>query len=344
MGLFAAAQQSIVLAETIKITAVAGHSPVYPWVKVISQTFIPTVDESIRGSGHAVEWTELYAGTLAPVGGELETIEEGLAELGAVLTVFEPAKLAPQNITYYTPFATSELRIVSDLLNAMQFENELMKTTWETNGLEYLGGGFVVDDYFLMTNFPVRELADLKGRRIAAPGPALSWLSGTGAVGVTGNLTTYYNELKTGVYDGVITFATAALPAKLHEIAPHILQLGFGAQYAGGLAANRDWFFSQPPELQEALKKAAEETRDVFLQELSQSVDSSMEKMIANGAVVTVADKQLRRMWSNSLDNIAQQWAVNLDERGLSGTAVLTGYMDAVRKAGVKPLRHWDKD
>ena len=50
-----------------------------------------------------------------------------------------------------------------------------------------------------MTDFPVESLADLRGRKIAAPGPAINWLSGTGAVGVSGNLTSYYNELQTGV-------------------------------------------------------------------------------------------------------------------------------------------------
>ncbi len=41
----------------------------------------------------------------------------------------------------------------------------------------------------------------------------MNWLSGTGAVGVSGNLTTYYNEIQAGVYDGVIVFALAAAPA-----------------------------------------------------------------------------------------------------------------------------------
>ena len=332
------------VAETISITTVAGHPPVYRWVRVISDTFIPAVDDALRDSPYSIEWNELYAGTLAPVGGELEAIEEGLAELGGVLSVFEPAKLSPQNVTYYTPFVTSDANLVSRLLNELQFENELMSNAWVANDLEYLGGGFSVDDYFLMTNFPVHVLQDLQGRKIAAPGPALSWLSGTEAIGVAGDLTTYYNELDTGVYDGVITFATAALPAKLHEIAPHILQLGLGAQYAGGLAANRSWFASQPPVLQSALKQAAETTRRVYLEDLGQAAETAMKQMIANGAIVTVADQELRSLWAERMDNVAKLWAQELDERDLSGTDVLNLYMDSIRQAGIDPLRNWDKD
>ena len=60
-----------------------------------------------------------------------------------------------------------------------------MKAAWEANGLEYLGGAIGIDDYLLMTNFPVNSIADLEGRKIGAPGPAVNWLKGTGAVGVS---------------------------------------------------------------------------------------------------------------------------------------------------------------
>ncbi len=40
-------------------------------------------------------------GALAKVGDELEAVEEGLAELGGISSLFDPAKLAVQNVTYY---------------------------------------------------------------------------------------------------------------------------------------------------------------------------------------------------------------------------------------------------
>ena len=57
---------------------------------------------------------------------------------------------------------------------------------------------------------------------------------------MSGNLTTYYNELKTGVYDGVIVFASAALPGKLYEVAPYVTLVGLGAHMTGGLGVNKD--------------------------------------------------------------------------------------------------------
>ena len=91
-------------AESISATIVAGHPPVFRWVKHASQTFIPAVNTALEGTGHSITWSEQYGGSLAKVGEELEAVEEGLAEIGLVSSLFDPAKLAPQNVTYFTPF------------------------------------------------------------------------------------------------------------------------------------------------------------------------------------------------------------------------------------------------
>lgn len=267
-------------ADTIKIGVVNGHPPVFLWVKHLTQTFIPTVNKALEGSGHTVEWTESYGGTLAAVGGELEAIEEGLAEIGAVPTVFEPTSLPLQNVTYFTPFSTPDPQLVMQVMDDLHDSVPGLKTSWESYDAEYLGGGFALDNYVLMTTFPVKSIDDLKGRRIAAPGPAVNWLEGTGAVGVAGNLTTYYSDIQTGVFEGVITFPTAAAPAKLHEVAKHVLRTDFGAQYAGTLVANKPWFDDQPEAVQAALREGAKAYTAAYLAEQTARVDAADRKSV----------------------------------------------------------------
>lgn len=331
-------------AEGISVTTVSGHPAVFRWVKHLSKTFIPSVNESLKNTDQSIMWTELYGGTLAPVGGELEAIEEGLAELGVVPTVFEPSKMSAQNITYYTPFVSSDVAQIARLLDDLQEQSATMRSNWESNNLEYLGGAIGIDDYLLMSSFPVNSLSDLQGRKIAAPGPAVNWLKGTGAVGVAGNLTTYYNEIKTGVYDGVITFASAALPGKLHEVAPYILRIGLGAQYGGGLAANKNWFDSQTLVVQDALKLAATASREAYQRDLNEAVDIALKTMKANGATVTQASTDFKMQWALAMGNVAQEWAQTLDQKGQAGSEILTTYMNAMRSSGASPLRNWDQE
>ncbi|MEP3247652.1 MAG: C4-dicarboxylate TRAP transporter substrate-binding protein [Sneathiella sp.] len=332
------------LAEDINVTIAAGHPPVFRWVKHTSKTFIPAVNKALEGSGYKIIWQEQYAGSLAKVGSVLEAVEEGLAEIGVVSTVFEPAKLSVQNVTYYTPFASSDAKLVANTLDQLHSSNTDFTQTWRENNLEYLGGGIAIDDYLLMTNFPVNKISDLKGRKIAAPGPAVNWLKGSGATGVAGNLTTYYNEIKTGVYDGVIVFASAAVPSKLYEVAPTITRIGFGAQYAGGISANSDWFNDQPKVVQDALRKAGDTMRIAYLEDLQATVVKFTEIMKSQGATVSDVDEAFRQEWAQGMDNDAKTWAASLDKAGKNGTAVLKNYMDALRAAGAKPVRNWDQE
>lgn len=330
-------------ADDISVTVVNGHPPVFLWVKHLTETFIPTVDKALEGSGHTITWSEAYGGTLAAVGGELEAIEDGLAEVGVVPTVFEPTALPLQNVTYFTPFGTSDPKIVINAIDKLHQDIPGMIETWESYNAEYLGGGFALDNYLMMTNFPVASIDDLQGRKIGAPGPAVNWLEGTGAVGVAGNLTTYYNDIQTGVFDGTIVFPTAAAPAKLEEVAPHVLITDFGAQYAGSLVANKDWYDAQPEEVQQALRAGAAAYTDAYIAEQNARVEAALKQMEEGGATITKLSDEERAKWAAALPQIADIWAKNAESQGLAGSEVLDAYIDQLKDAGVSLARDWSQ-
>lgn len=333
-----------VAAEEFSATIVAGHPPVFRWVKMLDEAFTPAVAAALADSGHSVSFTGQYGGAIAGVGEELEAVEAGLAELGICQSLFDPGKMAVQNVTYYTPFVSDSVRLVSDLMHSLQIEDPRMQKSYEDNGVVYIGAPVVIDDYLLMSDFPVNSLADLDGKKIGAPGPAINWLSGTGAVGVSGNLTTYYNELKTGVFDGVIVFASAALPGKLYEVAPYITRAGLGAQYAGSICANADWWNGLPTDVQGAIKSAADEASEWYVSDLETAVTGAFDIMANEGATIIDASAEMRAAWASGMDNAAKNWASELDAQAIPGTEVLSHYMEQMRAEGATPLRDWDKE
>jgi TRAP-type C4-dicarboxylate transport system substrate-binding protein len=328
-------------ADTIDVTAVAGHPPVFLWVKTMSETFIPAVNSALEGSGTDIDWTEAYGGTLAKVGGELEAMEDGLAQVGIVSSLFEPSLLSLQNISYVTPFGSPDVNLVLTTVDAMTDEIPDMRKAWEDLDLEYLGGGFGLEDYLLMTTFPVETMADLSGRKINAPGPAVNWLKDTGAVGVSGNLTTYYNDIKTGVAEGVIVFPTAAAAAKLFEVAPYVTRVHFGAQYAGGIVAKKSWFDDQPEAVQQAFRTGADAFAEAYQTGLAARVEGAFKAMEAGGATITEMSDEARAEWANALPNVAQDWAAEQNGKGLAGTEVLETYITRLKDAGTALPRDW---
>ncbi len=331
-------------AQDFNATVAAGHPGVFRWVKMVDEAFAPAIATALEGTGYSVTIDGQYGGAIAKVGDELETVEAGLAEIGICQSLFDPAKLSVQNVTYYTPFVSDDPRLVSDLLHRLHVEDERMTAAYAENGVVYLGAPVSIDDYLLMTTFPVESLADLDGRKIAAPGPAINWLSGTGAVGVSGNLTTYYNEMQSGVYDGVIVFASAALPGKLYEVAPYVTRAGLGAQFAGALCANQDWYDGLPEEVRAALHTGADAAEEWYVSALEAAVETSFTVMGENGATITDASDEMRAAWATGMENAAKTWAEELDARGVPGSEVLSLYMDAMRDAGATPLRDWDRE
>lgn len=343
MGSALAALALPAAADTIPVTVVNGHPPVFLWVKHLTETFIPAVNAALEGTGHTIEWTESYGGSLAAVGGELTALEDGLAEVGIVPTVFMPNQLPLQNVTYNTPFGPSDPQMVMDAMEALNASVPGLLESWHAYDVEYLGGGFALDNYLLMTTFPVRSIDDLAGRRIAAPGPAVNWLAGTGAVGAAGNLTTYYNDIQTGVFEGVVVFATAAAPARLHEVAPYVTVTDFGAQYAGGMVANRTWFQAQPEAVQNALRAGAAAYQAAYIAEQSQRVAAAMAAIAPDPARLHTLAPEERARWAAALPDIAGTWAAAADGAGLPGSQVLAAYVAHLQAAGADLGRDWSQ-
>lgn len=330
--------------QTIKLTAAAGHPPVFLWVKTMDEVFIPEVDKRLAAAGgkYKVDWTKAWGGTLVKLGNESKGIADGVADLGIVSTVFEAPKFPLQNISYYTPFGPDDMVLLSKTIADMQKSIPAMADAWTKNGLVYLGG-MSLDTYHVWSKFPITRLEDLQGKKLSAPGPSANWVKGTGAVAVAGSLNTYYEDIKSGVSDGTLVFTTGAWGAKVHEVAPYINKLNFGAMFAGGIAINKKRFDRFPPEVQKAIREAGDIWTAEYAKQQAALVDTRIKEMVAAGAkVVEISDAE-RKRWADALSPVAKTWAADAQSKGLPADVVLNTYMQALNKAGVKLPRDWSK-
>ncbi len=330
-------------ADTFKITAAAGHPPAFLWIKLLTEFFIPEVNKRLAAGGkHKIEWTEAYGGTLVKLGAESAGIKDGIADLGFVSTLFEAAKFPLQNVSYMAPFGTDNIDLITKVTSELQNSNPTMNDAWSKNNLVYLGGA-ALDTYHIWSTFPIRSIDDMKGRKISAPGPSANWVRNTGAVAVAGTLSTYYNDIKTGVSDGTLTFITGAWGAKVHEVAPFITKVNFGAMFAGGIAINKARFDKLPPEVQKIFRDVGDEYSIRFARAQFEAAEGILQRMAAAGAKISELDPKERQRWADVLPNVAKPWAADLDTKGLQGTAVLRGYLEGLKKAGVSLPRDWSK-
>jgi TRAP-type C4-dicarboxylate transport system substrate-binding protein len=330
----------------INLTIAAGQPPrALPAIQIISDFFIPEVNKRIAAlnAGIEIAWKEAYAGSLIKPYQILDGIKDGIAEIGYVPTVFFPDKLPLENVTFYAPFATSDVALMGRLMNAVHKVIPEMGGQYDAFNQVRLGG-HAYDSFELLTTFPVRKFDDLKGKKIASAGGALAWLRGTGAVSVQSNMMEYYNGTKNGVFEGFISAPSAFPGLKFPEAAPYVTRVGFGAQYATALTINKDAYRKFPEAARKILHEVGEEWAARADTVLHEAGEAGIKSVPGFKGQVYEMPREERVRWANAMPNIAKEWARDAEKRGFPGTKVLNTFMDELRKAGVQPIRDWDKD
>jgi len=328
--------------QTIKLTAAAGHPPVFLWVKVLDEFFIPEIDKRLAAAGgkYRIEWTKAFGGTLVKLGNESTAMKDGISDIGFVATLFEASKFPLQNVTYYTPFGSDDIAVVTGAIGDMQKKIPAMNDAWTKNGLVYLGGA-ALDTYYVFAKFPIARFEDLQGRKVNAPGPSANWVKNTGAVAVAGTLNTYYEDIKSGVSDGALTFVTGAWGVKLYEVAPYITKVNFGSQFGGGIAMNKRRFDTLPKDVKRIFLEVGNEYSARFARAQAELATQQLTRMAQAGAKVAELPESERQRWARALPPVAKIWGAEMQAKGLPANEVLEAYMAALKKAGTKIPRDW---
>jgi TRAP-type C4-dicarboxylate transport system substrate-binding protein len=327
----------------IHLTIASSHSTNLVFVGAMHSLVVPQTDRRLEamGSPFRVRWTEAYGGSLYKYQNTLEAIEIGLTDIGWVGTLWESSKMPLQNVTYYAPFVTDDLPMLLEIFNDLHESMPALRDSWRAQNQVYLGASGV-ETYHLMTTFPVRTMADLRGRKILAPGSSATWLEGTGAVPVDGGLTTYYTQIKTGVAEGVLTILSGAYPYRIHEVAPYVTLVGIGAMFNGAMTINLDTWRRLPKDVQGVLAQLGREYSREIAEETSVRYQHALTAMQAEGAHVSELPKEEKLKWLENLPDIAGRWAAATEKRGYPAREVLHAFLAAVRARGGTPLRDWD--
>lgn len=331
--------------HTIRLTIASSHSTNLAWIGTMHTLVVPETNRRLaaRGSPHRIRWTEAYGGSLYKYDSTLEAIEIGLTDMGWVGTLWELSKMPLQNVTYYVPFSSDDYYAIFDVVNELHRTMPAMRDAWTAQNQRFLGAN-ALDSYHLMTNFPVNRLEDLRGRKILAPGPAATWLEGTGAVAVDGGLTTYYTQIQTGVADGVLTILTGAPAYRIHEVAPYITLVGLGGQVSGALSINLDTWNRLPADVQEVLAELGPEYSRGVADDLTRRYENGLARMRDDGAIITPLPAEQKEKWLAAMPDIATRWAEATEARGFPAGEVLRAYMEGIRARGGTPLRDWDRE
>ncbi|WP_371036771.1 MULTISPECIES: C4-dicarboxylate TRAP transporter substrate-binding protein [unclassified Rhodosalinus] len=327
--------------QQITVNIGSSHPEQNIWVYAMKNTFQPEVNRILaeNGNDYQVNWVESYAGTLYKFTDTREAVMDGIVDVGMVGTVWEGANMPLQNVTYFTPFATEDHRMIIEIFDDLSENLPALKNSWSENGMVHLSS-LITDSYDIYATFPVTSMEDLQNRKLNAPGTSANWLRETGATPVDGALTTYYTNIQTGVTEGTLSFASGIRPTRVYEVAPELTRVGIGSMYFGGIAANEDFFDALPEEVQQAMREAAQATSVAHGDYVADLAATAIDEMQEAGLTIHQLPDEEKAKWVNGLPNIVEPW---LEQTGEDGRIVLKAYFDALRERGATPLRDWDE-
>jgi len=330
---------------TINLTAIDGYPPKSLWIKEFIEFYIPEVDKRLaKDNKYKIRWNQAWGGQIAKPNGVLEGIQKGLGDIGIVTTAIYGDKMNILSVAYATPFVTTDPVLVSRTIDAMVDKFPAIRKTFESYNQVYLTNSVVLDSYQVFTKAQAKNLADLKGMKIAGAGFNLRYLGPLGAVGVSAPLVNYYNQIQTGVVDGCMVWPEAAVTFKLAEVAPSMLRADIGTVNSKVVSVNADTWKRLPDEVKTVLKAVSIDYRDRLAKLAQDEGADSVAAYKKAGGTVHELPKAERAKWARDLPNIAKEWASGLDKQGAQGTEMLKFYMDAMRAAKQPIERQWDRE
>lgn len=335
---------SVVAQEEIDVSIVSGFSPAVAAVKLLKESFMPGVDARLAETGnYKIDWQEAFSGTLAKPAGELEAIETGLADMGVIPTAFHADKLPIYQIGYVTPFTTTDLVLIHDVVDGLVDKYPAFRDTWVDLNQVTLSSSGIPDNYIICSSEPINSLSDINGLKVAGAGPNLRWLEPAGATGVTGSLGNFYQLVETGVVDAMLVWGEAVVSLKFYEVCENYFDAKLGGVNTYVINVNQQAWESYPEEVQQAMTDAAKQYGIDIGKFAAELGSKARDTFVSNGGSVVEIDPEERAKWAATLPNLAGEWAENLESKGVPARKILGDYMQAMRDADQPIARQWDQ-
>jgi TRAP-type C4-dicarboxylate transport system substrate-binding protein len=207
----------------------------------------------------------------------------------------------------------------------------LDKKEFAPNGVRLLFT-IVLPPYQVVTRKPFATLKDIEGMKIRASGSAKELvLKKIKAIPVLMPTPDVYESLSRGTIDGVLFPFNSLPPYEIHKLSKtSTIGENFGTFVANWVISEKRWQ-TLPPAVQQDLTAMGEEITRSTCAAVEKDEAGDIEKVKAAGVKLITLSAADKATLATVMQDVAKDWADNLDRRGKSGTEVLNAF-----KAGLK--------
>lgn len=236
---------ALAVAGALAGTAFIGPAPAQAGTSFIANSFY-SAEHPLTKYGFT-EWAEIvkdlsggdlqpniYTGTvlLAPRA-SLQGIRDNVVQVATHAAVYTPSELPVANAVQELGFNYTDPLTAIFAVADFSTHNATQLQEWQDNGVVYLGA-YATPPYLLFCREPVRNLDEIKGKRIRTAGSTVSrWVELVGGIPVNVPSSEMYSGLDRGSLDCATNAGNDLIDRSLWEVAPHTTVLPTGMYWSG---------------------------------------------------------------------------------------------------------------
>lgn len=329
--------------EKITLRIGSGHSESNPWITALEDYFVKNVSERVSSeTNYEIDWVKSYGGSVISLGNELQGVQDGLVDIGCTILVFEASRLPLQDMVYSMPFSCSDPLVVAETIKQMYAAYPEFTSIYESDYNQKFIGIGVSDPYGFYSTKEVKSLDDVKGMKIGAAGINLSWIEGSGAVGVQTSLNDTYQNLQTNVCQATIQPTHSCVNLKVYEVAPYYLDANFNVVPFNAITVNMDTWNDLPAEVQTILTEVGEGYLDYEANYINEIHEKDLADLKEKGCTIVTLSREEQEKWAASLPDIVNGLVKNLDNAGYKGAEIVEKYYEILESQGIERVRDWN--
>lgn len=212
--------------------------------------FAEIVEERTDGE---VSFEVFLGGVLLGGRASLSGTADGVAQVAYHAGTYTPAELPITNIISELAFLTDNFYALAAASTIMSFTHPALLQEYKDNGVVF-GGGYGTPIYYLICNTPIRNAADLEGKRLRMPGGIWDrWATSMGAVSVNVPSSEIYTGLDRGTLDCGVNPLDSLLSRSYWDVAKYVPMIPLGSYYSGPMWAYNIEFWQDRTDEQRAI-------------------------------------------------------------------------------------------
>ncbi|WP_418319818.1 TRAP transporter substrate-binding protein [Piscinibacter sakaiensis] len=289
-------------------------------------------------TGGRVKVNLYHGGVLGSSRAVLNDVKGGVYHVGLLVDAYYYETPLFKFLIGELPFALPEPVVATKVMNEFvdKYGNEVFDQLKVKNM-----GVFVSDAYVMFSTKPIRGLADLKGKKLRAPGKAWVQIAKDwGAVPVPMQPEEMYTALERGTLDVAQYSPTGAMGWKYYEPAPYVTKVE-APIIIGGLIMNQTFYNKLPDDL----KKMFDNELNPALMKMvvagyAQGAADALEKMSqvfkasGRGEVITLSPEEKAKFVGRTEPEWAA-WVQEANKRGYPGEAMMADFKAILKKNGL---------